>query len=292
MVVLETASPSQRGRMMGLYQSISRLGGLVGMLAGGFLTDLLGPHTTLFIFSGLTAVGVGMAWPEARARGGSRVNAVPTASQASRPVLRSVSPSPAHAYRLWAVCYGTFANAFVVPGLVTSTLGLLLRHLFGTEVRAGALWVGVASLTGLLLSVRFLGDLCLAAYFGHLSDRFGRAQVTMGALLVGMGALLGLAFARPLLLVAVAAIAVFLSGTALTVTLDATAGDLAPAERRAEIMSRYATWLDLGSATGPLLAYAIGISLGLPMMYMGGVFILLSAGVFYLFAFSRRPVAV
>ena len=50
----------------------------------------------------------------------------------------------------------------------------------------------------------------------------------------------------------------FVSSTALIVLLHARAGELAPGARRAAVLSIYATFLDLGSALGPIVGLSVG----------------------------------
>jgi dipeptide/tripeptide permease len=57
-----------------------------------------------------------------------------------------------------------------------------------------------------------------------------------------------------------------ITGSLLAVALDASAGDAVPDESRAGSIARYATWLDMGSAMGPiaglLIAEAYGFQAG------------------------------
>ena len=65
-------------------------------------------------------------------------------------------------------------------------------------------------------------------------------------------------------------------------------GDLSPANQRAPAMSRYATWMDLGVATGPLVGYLLGVGLGLECLYRAGAVLLLGGGLVYLLVFGFR----
>jgi len=49
----------------------------------------------------------------------------------------------------------------------------------------------------------------------------------------------------------------------LTASSDAAAGDLAPPDRRAEVMSGYSDWIDIGAAIGPPLAFVLADRVGL-----------------------------
>jgi MFS family permease len=180
-----------------------------------------------------------------------------------------------------------FSNGFVTSGLVTSTLGLLLKTHYGSALPVGDLSVGIASITGLLLSSRWAVDFALGPYLGHLSDRLGRHRVILAAFLTGTLALVIFTSVAAFIPLSLAALVIFTSSTALSASLDASLGDLAPAGEQARTIGRYATFTDLGAACGPLLGYALGVWLGFAPMYLLGGGLLLSAAGFYGWTFTR-----
>jgi MFS family permease len=145
----------------------------------------------------------------------------------------------------------------------------------------GSLSIGIVTITGLLLSSRWLIDFGLGPYLGHLSDRLGRHRVILAAFLVGTVALTVFASVSGLLALSLATIAIFAAGTAMAASLDASLGDLARPGQQARIIGRYTTFHDLGSACGPLLGYAFGVWFGLGVMYGLGLGIFLAAAGFY-----------
>jgi MFS family permease len=287
--VLEHATDHDRGLLMGFFLGISRLGSLVAVALGGVLTDVLGYRPTLLLFALLSASAAVITGPsgERRARYAKPEpsHPIPTAPHAPRSDSQSSSAAASarlrRRHRLLAVNVCGFSNGFVTSGLVTSTLGLLLKTHYGSSVALGTLTIGIASLTGLLLSLRWAIDFGLGPYLGHLSDRLGRQRVILTAFLIGTLALIVFAGMAALIPLSLAAIVIFISSTALSAALDASLGDLAPAGERARTIGRYATFTDLGSACGPLLGYALGVWLGLAPMYLLGGGLLLCAAGFY-----------
>lgn len=291
--VLEVSTESSRGFFMGFYQGVSRLGSLAGVLLGGLLTDLLGQRETILLFAGITALGLPMALLErGRRAGGVPVTAAGAEQGAPAPSRRALAslrvepspPQPSPRPNPLAINYAGFAHGLVIGGLVTGTLGFLLRDLVGSEVGIWGVTMGVATLTGSLLSLRWFSDLGLGAYLGHLSDRWGRRRVIVAGLLAVCAALLVLTVARSLTAVIPAAVGLFVAATALTVALDSAAGDLAARTADVRVMTRYATWLDLGSALGPLVGLALGTAAALRVVYMGGGAVLVSAAILFLLA--------
>jgi DHA1 family multidrug resistance protein-like MFS transporter len=256
--VLEFSTAGTRGRLMGIFSGVSRLGSLAGTLLGGLLADLVGPRPTLGLFALATAGGGLLAWAGLRGVGPGGSWKAPAADH---------QPPSGIALR-WAASYPVylagFVSGFLGPGLVTSTLGLVLRESTGGVA-------GIATLTGALLATRWAIDLGFSPTSGYLSDRLGRLRVALTAL-GAFGIALGvLGFIRFLPLVLAAAVLAYLADVALAVVLDALAGDLAPVRARAWAMSVYATFKDLGSASGPLLGYALIGWLGLAGGYILGI---------------------
>ena len=190
---------------------------------------------------------------------------------------------------MWVVYGLVLLQAMAVQGLVTATLGSWLQDNYGDNISLTFFTIGVASLTGLLLSVRFLSEFLWGPIAGLLSDRLGRIRIMLFAGGIEILGLIGLALSPGIWPVIFISAGLFFSATAARVTLDALAGDLAPPDRRSQTMSIYATWSDLGSAMGPLVGWIIGIGLGLNWMYLGSASTLLMAGIVFVLVFGLSP---
>lgn len=276
LTVLAATDARGRGRLMGVYQSVSRAGSFVAVVAGGALFDAFGFRAALLTMAAGTALALPLAlrWgPDRR----SLPTAAPSAADArARPRRRWSLPDPRSP--LLAVKWSGFTLAFAARGVVTATLAVYLQRAFGDQLgRDGA--VGVATLASWLIGVRWASEICLATPLGALSDRTGRAPAALGWLLAAAAAMALLGVAPSAAIAAAAAVALFVAATGVSATLDAAAGDLAPAERRAQVMSSYADWTDLGAALGPLLALAFIEQIGLRPVYTLGALLLVSAAV-------------
>jgi MFS family permease len=288
--VLEHATNRDRGLLMGFFLGISRLGSLAAVALGGVLTDVIGYRSTFLLFAILSALAAVISGPSGERRSRHAKDA-PLVAGSPPPQAPHSPPGPSSAWRsgrsigrrrLWAVNVCGFSNGFVTSGLVTSTLGLLLKTHYGSAVALGSLSVGIASVTGLLLSLRWAIDFGLGPYLGHLSDRLGRHRVILAAFLIGTLALAVFASVTAFIPLGLAAVVVFISSTALSAALDASLGDLAPAGEQGRTIGRYATFTDLGAACGPLLGYALGVWIGFMPMYILGGCLLLGAAGFYM----------
>ncbi|MBI4277228.1 MAG: MFS transporter [Armatimonadetes bacterium] len=198
------------------------------------------------------------------------------AAHRETPRDRGGTPGETPPARLGAVAYAALVKSLVVEGLVGATLGRLLIDRFGGGVPLAGQTLGVATVTGALLALNDGVGLALGASVGHQVDRLGRRHVLRVAALAAAAALAGLALARSLPLIAVSVAALWVAGVALNVSLAAAAGDVGGAGSMSRVMSRFATWVDIGAASGPLLGYLAVAKFGFPLPYLVGVLVLVS----------------
>jgi MFS family permease len=259
-IILDVTTPEDRGRWTGLYQLSFYLGGTLGFPLGGLLTDWLGFQAALTIAAGVTAAGALIALfilPETR-------GAHPKESRSTAERSRQAEPSAALASA--TALYGT--NRFVVAGMISATLGLLLAQKWGAALAVGPLTVGVATLTGLLLGLSTLTSMFAAPVAGHWSDRLGsRWWVAAAGLLAGVVGLALLAAGLPAAILAGVALTA-IAGSSNQSLATALVGDLAEQARRGRSLGWMHTFGDLTSAVAPPLAYALLPWLGLPGLYL------------------------
>ncbi len=123
--------------------------------------------------------------------------------------------------------------------------------------------VGVATLTGLLLALRWIADLAGAPLLGHLSDSLGRrgsasAYFAVGGLAMAVGTM-----TSGLMALIVVVLSFFLCAVGVTVVLMSEAGSQGPTA-----VASYVTAADVGAAVGPIL----GWSAAQAVMSMDGIF--------------------
>ncbi len=281
--VLSEASDANRGLLLGSYQAIVRMGSVAGALVGAALTDTFGHRPTLTLFAAVMAATAAIWVLSNRRRA--------TGGEAPRPRagggdLRAVLGDR----RLLVTGGGILITGLVFSGLITASLGFYLSAHFGQQIAILGIALGVTSATGIMLGVQWSLGLPLAPVLGHLSDRFGRIPLISGGFAVGAAGLLALAVTQSIWLMLPAVLAAFVGSTALTVTLTATAGDLAPPERRSAVVSSYATFADLGSALGPLIGLSFASLATLRGLYGAAALLLLVAALVFRAAFrGGRP---
>ena len=282
--ILTEARDDNRGFLMGAYQAIVRMGSVGGALVGAALTDAFGHRLTLTLFAAVM-VATAATWivsTHARAK-----REEPRRQRDEGGDLRGVLRDR----RLLVTGCGILITGLVFSGLVTASLGFYLSAHFGPRIAILGTAVGVTSATGILLGVQWSLGLPLAPVLGHLSDRFGRIPIATVGFAVGAVGLLVLALAESVWLMLPAVLAAFVASMVLTVTLNATAGDLAPPDRRSAVVSTYATFLDLGSSLGPLIGLSFASLATLRGVYGGAAVLLLAATLLFRVAFrsGRSP---
>jgi MFS family permease len=291
MVVLRE-NERYRGRLMGLYNAIFRSGSLIAVLVGGVLVDLIGIKPSFLIISSIMLLCfpvISLIYESdsylsletkqpARSRllttGGYSLTfwSLLTGSRSGVTTQRS---------RLLAIHYTRFTNTFAISGLVTATIGLLLKERIGDSLNIDGFVLGVATLTGIVLSTSWAGEVGLSTYFGGISDKFGRRSVLLICLPV---IILGSAILmiKSVFVIVIVVPIVFAATTASKITLDASAGDLSSDSDKSEVMSRYATWADLGAASGPIAGYTLLSVIDIQWVYLFSALLVTSGLAFYI----------
>ncbi len=261
--VLAERPPGRRGRALGLFTGVYRLGSFAGVLVGGLLADRFGFAGAALLFAGLTAVGALLS---------SLPPAVAGRWGAPGPSGKRDTSGGGAAHWLpatpeeWQICLSAFGLQLAVSGVVTGTIGLLVRERLGLQIALGGWVLGPSTVTGLMLGSRFVLDLLVGPLVGHLADGRGRTRILGSLAAAGLTALLGLAWTHGLVALFLLALLFFLAGTGLATVLDSWAGDTA-GRAPGRFLPAYNTWQDLGAAVGPTLAYALTNRIGLSGTY-------------------------
>jgi len=170
---------------------------------------------------------------------------------------------------LLAINYIYLMTFFAGNGVVMSTISLFLKQYVGDEVLIGNVVLGVASLGGIFLAIRSVTGMVAGPISGHLSDLRGdRWSVVLGGISIGIAGFGVLILSRDVWIAALGVVLIALSSGTLLTTLAALTGDLADSDRQGQAIGRLATAGDLGSATGPLLAYAVVSLISLRWIYL------------------------
>ncbi|HEY8449660.1 MAG TPA: MFS transporter [Bacillota bacterium] len=282
--------PQQRGALMGLSQGISRIGSVLAVLAGGALIDRFGYTPIYLVLSVLALVALPVLWvevpaapaPPALTRGAANPGCGRGGGLAERPGAERGARLRRSVAGLWPSAAEGSANLFgaalhAAVAIATASVSLLLLERLGPQPRVVGVQIGLATLSGFLVSLRWGGSIIMAPILGKLSDRYGRPALLVWLVLAQVMALLVLALGRELWLLALAFALCVLSIPAAMSILEAHVGDLV--RSRPELaMSRFAIWCDLGAAVGPVLGITVGATVSLAGAYLATAAVLAAAG--------------
>lgn len=275
LTALNAGTTGQRGYYLGFVSAVGYIGMIMGALLGGFLADMLGYQITIWIFTGF---GLISAIVLLQAPTIFNLSEKPYRLKDDRPEADEYGIARQNRKR-WFVYVGTFINGVAGSNLVVSTIAIWLIAQYGETIHIASFTLGVASVTGLLLSGRFFIDVVWAPSAGHLADRFNRFTVMSILCLILVCMLIGISLPLSFMAIVTLAFGIFFTGTAIRVMLDTIIGDLVPPQNRARMMSWYSNWSDLGSASGPFLAYQVVGYISIPWVYRSGAVLLATTGI-------------
>ncbi len=267
------SSDSNRGKIVGIYESITRAGSGIGVLFGGFLVDMLGVSPVFFIYGFVTLLGILFLF---LASGGGNGEVFPGLSDERAPSGEARTHPNLHSLRKSFYVYYSVMVAVMVEQMIVNLTG---RVVADNIVSGISVAIGVASLTGVLLGFRTFGNLVLSPVFGHLSDRVGRHKIIIIMTFMEIFSLIFLFFLRGSIVTVLLLVLFFLFAIAGRLAIYAVAGDITQAQKssgeRAIYMSRFVTFADIGMSAGPLVAFSLYSLVGLKLVSVVGVFFLL-----------------
>jgi MFS family permease len=242
LAALALSSRRTRGRIFAVYQAITRIGQGGGALIGGLLVDTIGIPSTFFIFGCATLSGLLLLWKAPR-----RNPETPTCATSARRGKPLIG--------LW----GCALALTMTEQMVANLTGRLVADRVGPIL---PLSLGVTSLTGLLLGFRSFATLILGPLAGMIGDRFGRRRLLMILIALQACCIGGITFSRTWPLLVTCLLLQFAAGMGVHLLLYTLAGDLAPHRDGALHVSRFSTFLDLGTAAGPIVGFALYAGFG------------------------------
>ena len=257
-IILDVSQHKDRGRWTGLYQTWFFLGAAMGAIIGGWLTDMWGYSTAMWIGALITTTGAIFAFfrlPETKSEyDQNNENDITQPAGDWRP-----------GFEFYSVITLNGINRYISAGVIAATLALLVQN----QLPQSNLVIGVATVTGILLGLRTILSMFSAPLSGALSDRNkNRWGVTIGAFLIGAIGMLLLSSTVPvMILVGICFGAV--AGGSIQALMTTRTGDLVDQVHRGRAIGNLHTAGDLGSALGPITAYAL-----LSWMSLNGLFLI------------------
>ncbi len=257
--VLDVADHTNRGSLVGRFHMLGFAGFAGGALIGGLLTDLFSYQVTFLAFSGVSLIAT-LLWalllPETRA-----IHLPVTETEKSAKTSATVLPR-VYTYRekaapiIMAIVVMTL-NWLIFLGMIGAVLSLLLQERIGSTLSVGSVLLPIATLTGIIAAGKDTLSFLSAPVSGRISDWLGnRWTLIIAALVLGFFALLLIAVGQGIMVV-VGILMGAVTTSILQTQVTALVGDYSRANQQGRILGIFNTVGDMGSAGGPLLAFAL-----------------------------------
>jgi MFS family permease len=260
MTAIKSGSEAHLGERMGYYRGINAMWRTSGVLLGGLSHDLFGFALTLITVSIISLFSLPLG---ALSQKGLRRLEKPLAND----VPGKGDPT---------VIFCGFIVGLVGAGMIISTLGLILKEHVGESFTMAGYSMGVVTLTGIILGLRWFIDGVANPILGVIADRIGRERsIALMFLVGGVSLIIAAVDPKPTLL-AVLVLIFFTCGNTLYTLLSAQVGQNGPRS-----VASFATAMDLGMSIGPLIAWGIA-QLGLAthnIFTVGGIIYIIGASI-------------
>lgn len=261
---------SSRGKLIGRYNGIYRVGNLIGMLGGGLLVPIFGITSISIGFGVISLLGLPILLSKLF---------ITEKIQARKINPRLSEKESFHAQQLSIIISGFFIT-LLIQGIFISTFSQLVQSQYGATFSLFG-WIISASLfSGGLQALRWGWEPFLGSLVGSWSDgRYGRMPLYIGSL-VGMGAVFSIvAHSFPLYIWSGFAASIMIGSTFVITLTDAVAADSSKTNRAVPFLTIYSMAQDIGAACGPFISYLLlTAENGFYYLYTGGsiAFLLLS----------------
>ncbi len=273
LTVIRYSDDTNRGRFMGTYNGLWRLGSLVGVLFGGLLVPMIGLQYVSILFGIMALIGlplIAVSISEGKASGTHQLDSP-----------RSVGNT------VWSLQVKKIVVSGLLISLLHAVFGATLTYLIDTSHPGGIPWfglmIGSTALGGVLTALRCAWEPFLARWFGRHTDRpRGRLPLFMVSLAGAAAGYALLPWQLPIGIWVGIVIFVMITSTALGTIMDAMASDAAKNRSVITVMTAYSVSTDLGAAIGPTLIYwVVGLQYGMTSMYLACAAVFIVIGLWY-----------
>ncbi|MEC0227673.1 MFS transporter [Paenibacillus alba] len=270
LTIIHYADDSNRGRLMGRYNGISRLGSLVGMLFGGILVPLAGMGSVSVAFGSVMLAGLPFVaiYISGNSSGGADAS-----------VLKKEQRDKPKAIWTKSVIsmIATGLIVYLIQTILSATLSLVIETNYSQQLLLIGFVVTSTMLSGVLQAARWGWEPFLATWIGLRSDGpRGRLPLFGLALLSSAAGYALVPWQLPIYMWCLVILLIMATSTALSTLMDALASDVARHSSAIAVMTAYSVATDMGSALGPMLIYLlIDLPGGLKYIYLGSAFLLL-----------------
>lgn len=277
-LIVELSTSDNRGHHMGSFNGLSRIGGLIGMLGGGFFVEWFGIQNVTLVFGLLAFLCLPLIIRIPHVASKER-------KEAKQPLFTlSLFKNKQTFIQLML---SVFLVMLCLEGMVAATLSHLIDVREITITFNGIL-LSAAILASLIQAIRLVIGVFLSPWVGKTSDgKRGRRGFLIVTLIFAAIFVFISQLSIPVPYWLFNLIAILLTSSVLMVLLDSYASDLAEENNRAGTITSYVMISDIGAAFGPVLGYLSEDAFGLKATYWIAAIILLLLALQWIFVKTR-----
>lgn len=264
-MIVEVSTADNRGQNMGSFNGLSRIGGLVGMLGGGFFVEWFGIRDVTFVFGLLAFLALPL------------ILRIPHVASKERKEETSLFSTSVFMKRplLLKLMLTVFLVMLCLEGMVSATLSHLL-DVRKISIDFQGVIFSAAILASLIQGTRLVIGVFLSPWIGKKSDgKWGRRPLIIATLFLATLFVFLSQFHLPVYPWLLNLVAMLLTSSILVVLLDSSVSDLAEVKSRAVTITAYVMISDVGAAFGPVLGYLSEETFGLQATFWIAAAILL-----------------
>jgi len=272
-IVAFNTEENNRGKSVGLYNGLYRLGSLVGMLAGGLLVPILGLSTVSIIFGCLTLLALPIIFIYVK------TTPLKDHEQDNKDKVVFIDNSIVNSLKQnrGRIVFTGFSITLLFQGIFMSTLSSVVEQNHGESVTLFGTVFSATFLTGIILSLQWIWGPFLGVRFGAWSDGVkGRVPVLIMSLIFASLTFGIISNELPILILIFFTFLVMIAATSLTTIVDAIALDISKNSNVVSFLTTYSIAQDLGASIGPFISFLIiGLEYGFSYIYWGGAILFL-----------------
>mgnify|MGYP001384029394 CR=1 FL=1 len=255
-LILDLSENNNRGHLMGTYNGLSKIGTLVGMLAGGVFVEWYGIKVVAIVFG----IGTFMILPViALIPRSNKRAAIGRTALFSLPLLRLP--------KLPMLLLTVFLVMFCLDSMVTATLSHLI-DIRQSNINLFGIVLGAATVAGILQASRILCSTFLSPWIGKKSDRRGQRIIFLIVGLFLSSTFLSIVqLDLPVYVWLTVILAILLTSSILIVIMDAFITDVIEGKWKAAAVTTFVIVSDIGAAFGPVLGFLAERSFGISTTY-------------------------
>jgi MFS family permease len=248
LLILQLSADSNRGKFMGTYNGLYRLGSLLGMLLGGLLADIYGIKVISIFLGAIAFLSIPFIYKYLP----TTIHTVTLKKDEQKGLLYFKT---VHSDTLWML-----GTAFLTVMILEGMFNAMLSHIINIQIAEESstyFFIGAASITGILQAVRWGSLPFLTPRVGSLVDRSKTKPLVLFVFMVmATMSLLIISLDIPLFIWLPFLIVHLLISSSVTTIVDTLVSELASKmSNQVKIMTVYTIIADLGAALGPILGY-------------------------------------